>query len=119
MSDPNYAHEFEPNKRGVCKRIVGGGHCGLPEDHKVHKRFSFAEPKPHPDTVRLNAVIDWLDARDRAYPSDLVLFEPLSTADQKRVNAALKEAGVIRDRITADLSRRWCEQLRAAIKEAS
>lgn len=39
MSDPNYAHEFSPNRNGLCKDIVSGKHCHLPEDAVVHLRW--------------------------------------------------------------------------------
>ena len=42
MSDPNYAHEFNPNKHGLCKYIIGGRKhpriCHLPEDAEIHVR---------------------------------------------------------------------------------
>jgi hypothetical protein len=40
MSDPNYAHQFEPSRRGKCKRIIGAEICGLPEGAAVHQRYS-------------------------------------------------------------------------------
>jgi hypothetical protein len=39
MSDPRYMHEFWPNKKGLCKRIVGCQMCHEPEDAEVHQRF--------------------------------------------------------------------------------
>jgi hypothetical protein len=24
VSDPNYMHDYDPNRKGVCKQIVGG-----------------------------------------------------------------------------------------------
>ena len=39
MSDPNYMHEFWPNRKGLCKQIVGDRHCGKPEDFIVHNRY--------------------------------------------------------------------------------
>lgn len=40
MSDPNYMHEFDPSRKGLCKVLAGGRHCGLAEDAIVHKRFA-------------------------------------------------------------------------------
>lgn len=37
--DPRYMHEFNPNRKGRCKRIVGSEHCGLTETAKVHVRY--------------------------------------------------------------------------------
>ncbi len=44
MSDPNYAHQFDPNRNGLCIATVGGkkrGYwmCHLPEEAPVHKRW--------------------------------------------------------------------------------
>ncbi|KKL05757.1 hypothetical protein LCGC14_2602820, partial [marine sediment metagenome] len=43
MSDPNYAHQFLPNRGGLCKLIVSGSHCGLSEDVAVHRRHADIE----------------------------------------------------------------------------
>lgn len=37
--DPLYKHEFDPNKKGLCKTRVGGSICHLPEDALVHARW--------------------------------------------------------------------------------
>ncbi len=39
MSDPTYMHEFDPSRKGLCKRIAGGKHCQKPENAIVHQRF--------------------------------------------------------------------------------
>ena len=39
MSDPRWAHEFIPNARGKCKRIVGVVMCHELEDSPVHVRY--------------------------------------------------------------------------------
>ena len=73
----------------------------------------------HPDTVALRAVMTWLDERDRAYPP--AQFWPLTKEDHAKANAALESILVVRDRLPADISRLWCQQLRevtAAPKEA-
>ena len=36
MSDPNYAHEFNPSRKGSCKQIVSGIICGEGELAQVH-----------------------------------------------------------------------------------
>lgn len=43
MSDPNYMHEFLPNRKGLCKQITTLGHCGKPEDAPVHVRWKEKE----------------------------------------------------------------------------
>jgi hypothetical protein len=40
MSDPRYAHEFMPNRRGLCKYIVKYAHCGKPENASEHVRWA-------------------------------------------------------------------------------
>jgi len=44
MSDPNYAHEYDPNRQGKCKRIVGNEICHLGADADVHTRFKSPPP---------------------------------------------------------------------------
>lgn len=39
MTDPNYMHEFWPNRKGTCQLVVSGKHCGLSETAQVHARF--------------------------------------------------------------------------------
>jgi hypothetical protein len=39
MADPRHMHEFIPNRKGRCKRIVGSEHCGLPECAIAHARY--------------------------------------------------------------------------------
>ena len=67
----------------------------------------------HPDTVTLQAVMEWLDDRDRAYPP--AQFWPLTKEDHAKANAALESILVVRDRLSADISRLWCSQLREVI----
>lgn len=40
MSDPNYEHEFMPNRKGLCKQVFRDGHCCKPEDDIVHVRWA-------------------------------------------------------------------------------
>jgi len=44
MTDPNYEHEFFPNRKGTCQRIVSAAHCGLPEDAPAHVRWEERHP---------------------------------------------------------------------------
>lgn len=37
--DPNYLHEFNPNRHGYCKSIISGRHCGLGDIADVHVRY--------------------------------------------------------------------------------
>lgn len=46
MSDPRHSHDFEPNRRGLCKQIVGAEHCGQPEDSLVHNRTDVPSEDP-------------------------------------------------------------------------
>ena len=66
-----------------------------------------------PDTAKLRAVMDWLDAQDRAYP--VRIFVPLCGYEHDRINKELQFLGISRDRLSADISRLWCQQLREAI----
>ena len=52
MTDPNYEHEFWPNRKGTCQRVVSGGHCHLPEDAPVHVRWE----ERHPPKTNWNEV---------------------------------------------------------------
>lgn len=41
MTDPNHAHQFDPNRRGLCKAYIGGGlPCMQPVDAPVHVRWN-------------------------------------------------------------------------------
>ena len=39
MSDPNYEHAFDPNRRGLCKRIIKWRMCHKKEDAIEHIRY--------------------------------------------------------------------------------
>jgi len=67
----------------------------------------------HPDTVALRAVMEWLEEKEGAYPAGI--FRPLTEEDTAKANAALQSAGVVHDRLSADISRLWCQQLREAL----
>ena len=67
----------------------------------------------HPDTVKLRAVMEWLDERERAFPEKI--FPLLLGYEQGKINRILQRAGINRDRVSADISRLWCQQLREAI----
>ena len=77
--------------------------------------LSGAGEREHPDTVKLRAVMSWLDERDRAYPADVDIFRSLTEENQRFANMALRSVGVVRDRLSADISRLWCSQLREVI----
>ena len=63
--------------------------------------------------ARLRAVLDWLDERERAFPEKV--FPPLLGYEQGKINRTLQRIGICRDRVSADISRLWCQQLREAI----
>lgn len=42
--DPNYEHEFDPNTKGRCKRILKFQHCGEREDFPPHTRYNERHP---------------------------------------------------------------------------
>jgi hypothetical protein len=46
VSNPRYAHEFDPSRKGLCKRVVGSSICGLAVDAPVHQRWVEAH-EPH------------------------------------------------------------------------
>ena len=89
-----------------------GGHAAL---SMVGAALSGAGEREHPDTVKLRAVMSWLDERDRAYPADVDIFRSLTEENQRFANMALRSVGVVRDRLSADISRLWCSQLREVI----
>jgi hypothetical protein len=39
MSDPNYEHEFKPNRKGFCKRVLKYEQCGKQKDDIMHLRW--------------------------------------------------------------------------------
>lgn len=39
MSNPRHAHEYTPNRNGLCKAIVGSSMCHLKENADVHMRW--------------------------------------------------------------------------------
>jgi len=39
MSDPNYRHKFYPNRKGLCKEVIRGRHCGKHREDPVHERY--------------------------------------------------------------------------------
>lgn len=49
MSNPRYAHPYQPTRTGRCGRYVGGNICHLPEDAPVHRR---AQTDDEPDTLQ-------------------------------------------------------------------
>lgn len=53
MSDPNYAHEFVPNREGRCRVIIGSRICAEPESAAVHQRAviirTYSKPEYNPD----------------------------------------------------------------------
>jgi len=69
--------------------------------------------KTNPDTATLRAVMEWLDEQERAYP--VKNFVPLCGYEQDRINKELQFLGISRDRLSADISRLWCSQLREVI----
>jgi len=40
--DPRHSHPFDGSRKGLCKTIVGGEICHLPEDSPVHVRADVA-----------------------------------------------------------------------------
>jgi hypothetical protein len=56
MGDPNYMHEFWPNRKGKCQALVSGSYCGLTEDALVHQRCK----EKHQYTATDEARMDWL-----------------------------------------------------------
>lgn len=50
MSDLNYMHHFNPNRKGLCKVIVCSGSCHLPEDAPVHTRQVEADKAATPQS---------------------------------------------------------------------
>lgn len=48
MCDPRYSHEFYPNKKGLCKVIVGNEMCHKPHDAIEHVRWKERRPVTKP-----------------------------------------------------------------------
>ena len=69
MSDPRYAHKADPNRHGLCKRIVGVQMCHLPIDDPVHTRWEEREVIRRRDNPTLEERIkdleDWKDRVDQ------------------------------------------------------
>jgi len=109
------------SEKQLCRRVVREGpnkfHPCRDEWHSMPPDLSVEHE--HPDTAKLRAVMEWLDERERAYPKNVDIFRPLSAMEQIRVNIAVSDLGVVRDRLSADISRLWCQQLRAAIESAT
>ncbi|HUW10024.1 MAG TPA: hypothetical protein VM537_09860 [Anaerolineae bacterium] len=63
--------------------------------------------------MALRAVMEWLEEKEQAYP--VTNFVPLCGYEQDRINKELQFLGINRDRLSADISRLWCAQLREAI----
>jgi len=57
VSDPNYSHEFVPNKKGLCKQIVSGSLCHQGEQALVHTRWALAHKE---EEERINSQFDEL-----------------------------------------------------------
>jgi len=87
-----------------------GGHAALSMVGAALSATGEYEPT---DTGRLRAVTDWLDERDRAYP--VRIFVPLCGYEHDRINKELQFLGISRDRLSADISRLWCQQLRETL----
>jgi len=43
--DPNYLHEFNPNRNNRCKSSVNGRICYMSEQYIAHARYAAAEAK--------------------------------------------------------------------------
>jgi hypothetical protein len=88
--DATYMHEFDPNRRGVCKTIVGGrknAHsCFLPEGHEVHIRFEANKPEPPFENFNVFVPND-------CYELAVCLANPIGTMEEIRqfVEDAIKE----------------------------
>jgi hypothetical protein len=46
MTNPNYEHEFFPNRKGTCQRVVSGRHCGERENFPPHTLWTQRHPEP-------------------------------------------------------------------------
>lgn len=70
MSDPNN-HEFLPNRKGLCKDVVGSRHCGLPEDARPHRLWRDSHPVPTQDEVnQLKSLLRNFREKFRAWNDD-------------------------------------------------
>lgn len=74
MTDPNYAHEFNPNRQGLCKEIIGGrklgySHCGDPKEALVHVRWA-AQNEAQPGNALVCGAL--LNAGDRRALANMV-----------------------------------------------
>ena len=69
MSDPRYAHEFVSSRTGLCKYIVGGSICHLPEDAVVHERGGRGMTDAFNIIVYLKGRREYLKAQTRIWPS--------------------------------------------------
>ncbi len=63
MSDPNYMHEFWPNRKGTCQEMVTPGprNCGLTEDAPVHQRYKDKYQYTATDEARMDWLISDID----------------------------------------------------------
>jgi hypothetical protein len=61
MSDPNYAHSFDSNAKGRCKRIIGSRICGGTEAAIQHVRAALLELDKAMSRTPQEKVQHWLD----------------------------------------------------------
>lgn len=59
MSDPNFAHEFSPNRNGLCKTIVSGCHCHKNENDIVHVRWEQHVNDPYKEALDDSEFMAW------------------------------------------------------------
>ena len=94
MSDPRYYHDFEPNREGRCKRIIGrDGNCALHAEARVHQHkgepLTDVERRYRNDPI-FHAVVQWMLA--------LIQFQVWSLQD-------LRDAVYVVERIESDSRR--------------
>jgi hypothetical protein len=84
--DPNYAHEFNPNRQGFCKSIIRGRICGLPEEWTAHIRFAEKEKE-----LPFFGIPEVRESED--YDKLLVIFEDVRCTEgmRKWVEDAIRE----------------------------
>jgi len=96
MSDPRHAHKFDPNRRGLCKRIVGDSHCHLEEDALVHENYRRTEKTQNFVTnSEIENLADWLDEVEIGRPQ-------IETDKHQQAAALLRKLARIRDYVSMD-----------------
>jgi hypothetical protein len=93
VSDPNYMHEFSPNRNDKCKSIVSGRICGMPVEYEAHTRYAEKKLKEGPRRRLLEDFDDYDVCESEDYDKLVICFNGVRAEEEMRqfVEDAIRE----------------------------